>query len=111
MTQSRHYIVCFSFDQCLPLIAIPRSSWRSLKAFSVNCAKLGEGRVRQREFGRRRILIQVGDRRVPGSENIGRAMEQPSKRHLHWSRPSRVATCEKVEDWRGVKPPSGKKGT
>ena len=73
MTQSRHYIVCFS--------------WRSLKAFSVNCAKLGEGRVRQREFGRRQILMQVGDRRgARDQKNIGRAMEQPGKRHLHWSR-------------------------
>ena len=59
----------------------------SLKAFSVNCVKLGKDRVRQREFGRRQILMQVGDRRgARDQKNVGRAMEQPGKRHLHWSR-------------------------
>jgi hypothetical protein len=63
-------------DQCLPLIAIQARSWRSLKAFSVDCAKLGEGRVRQREFGRRQILVQVGDRRdARDQKNIGCPMQ------------------------------------
>ena len=79
--------VCSSFagvgrqlnsDQCLPLIAIQARSWRSLKAFSVDCAKLGEGRVRQRECGRRQILMQVSDRRgARDQKNVGSAMEQP----------------------------------
>ena len=87
MTQSRHYIVCSSFDQCLPPIAVPRAFMALAEGFSVNCAKLGEGRVRQREFGRRQILMQVGDRRgARDQKNVGRAMEQPGKRHLHWSR-------------------------
>ena len=85
MTQSRHYIVCSSFVP--PLIAVTRAFWRSLKSFSVNRAKLGEGRIRQREFGRRQILMQVGDRRgARDQKNVGRAIEQPGKRHLHWSR-------------------------
>ena len=78
------YIVCCFFDQCLPPIAVPRSFMALGEGFSVNCAKLGEGRVRQREFGRRQILVQVGDRRGAGDQkNVGCTMQQPGKRHLH----------------------------
>ena len=70
-----------------PVSRKPRSFMALGEGFSVNCAKLGEGRVRQREFGRRQILMQVGDRRGAGDQkNVGRTMEQPGKRHLHWSR-------------------------
>jgi hypothetical protein len=48
MTQSRHYIACSSFDQCLPLIAVLRAFMALAEGFSVNCAKLGEGRVFRR---------------------------------------------------------------
>jgi hypothetical protein len=37
-------------------------SMPSLKTFSANCAKLVEDAVRQRECGRRQILMQVRDR-------------------------------------------------
>lgn len=44
----------------------------------VDCVQSGEGLVRQREFGRRRILMQVGDRRRAGDqENVGCARQQP----------------------------------
>ena len=40
-----------------------------------------------REFGRRQILVEVGDgRSARDQKNVGRAMEQPGKCHLHWSR-------------------------
>src|SRR5215471_1976673 len=92
MKRRRHYLsallaifVCSSFDQYLPLIEVPRAFMAP--AFSATCAQLGEGGVRQREFGRCQILMQVGDRRgARDQKNIGRAMEQPAKRHLHWSR-------------------------
>ena len=79
--------VCSSFGQWLPPIAVPRALMALAEGFSVNCAKLSEDRVGQREFGRRQILMQVGDRRSAGDQkNVGRTMEQPGKRRLHWSR-------------------------
>src|SRR4026208_544674 len=55
----------------------------SLKTFSINCAQLVQDAVRQREFARRQILMQVGDRRgARDQKNVWRAMQQPRKRHL-----------------------------
>ena len=67
----------------------------SLRAFSVDCAKLGEGRVRQREFGRREILVQVGDRRgASDQKNVGSSQANATCIGVA---SSRVATSERVE--------------
>ena len=81
----------------------------SLKAFFVNRAKLGEDHIGPREFCRGQILMQVGDRRGAGDQkNVGCTMQQPGCVEVA---PSRAATSERGEDWRGVNPPRGKKGT
>src|SRR5262249_1340049 len=63
----------------------PRSSavgreirrWRLFAPSVVDGVQLGEGAVRQREFGRCEILAQVSDRRGAGDqENVGRTPQQ-----------------------------------
>src|SRR5260370_9662641 len=53
--------------------------------------------------------------RSPGArdqKDVGRAMEQPGERATCIGvASSRAAVSDRVEDWRGGKPPSGKNGT
>ena len=77
----------------------------------VDCAKLGEVVSVNVSSAAAEILAQVGDRRGAGDQkNVGRAMQQPGERHLHRRRAEPCCDLESVEDWSGVKPPSGKNG-
>src|SRR3984885_2826708 len=50
-----------------------------------NLIERGYRSARQLEFGGREVLAQMFERRGAGNkQNIGRALQQPGKRHLHW---------------------------